>query len=266
MARRALSGMAERVRPRVCRPVRLGGARRFAGDRRNDGGLVPPPRRCRLRNDSRGLSEKRLYLHSRARQPRKASGIRRAGSAVRQTGVHRQDVCPNAAGGGGHIRYGPGRTARGCFPPPRFGSPRNWTACGRPFRPSPSAAAHTMPTFTPCTTAKSPCASWGAARVGCWPRRRRISRPSSITAAAGTAVIRLLRDSGVPFSFNTADGKAGDAVISSDYFAGQMRAILDLFDGGMPVDRADTEEVIALRQAVLKAAAQPLRWVRVVGS
>lgn len=77
-----------------------------------------------------------------------------------------------------------------------------------------------------------------------------------------TAVIRLQRDSDVPFSFNTADGKA-DVVISSDYFAGQMRAILDLFDGSVPVDRADTEEVIALRQAVLKAAAQPLRWVRV---
>lgn len=77
-----------------------------------------------------------------------------------------------------------------------------------------------------------------------------------------TAVIRLLRDGGVPFSFHTADTNA-DAVISSDYFAGQMQAILDLFDGGMPVERADTEEVIALRQAVLKAAAHPLRWVRV---
>lgn len=104
--------------------------------------------------------------------------------------------------------------------------------------------------------------------MGCGARRVLAAAAPDITAIVDygggrTAVIRLLRDSGVPFSFNTADGKAGDAVISSDYFAGQMRAILDLFDGGMPVDRADTEEVIALRQAVLKAAAHPLRWVRV---
>ncbi len=61
-----------------------------------------------------------------------------------------------------------------------------------------------------------------------------------------------------------ADGTFFNQIVASDFFGVLMRAILDFFKNGeAPFDAAQTLEVMAIREAAIKAKAQPDTWILV---
>ena len=92
------------------------------------------------------------------------------------------------------------------------------------------------------------------------------AHPSMLIAFADGRLAQMHQCAGLDFRITTAgaDNAAKDYVIRSDYFGSFIDGMLEFFETGVvPVPHAQTVQVIAIREAGMKAMKTPFEWVTV---